>query len=221
MEDQAAKDAAAKQRIIGHMNADHHDSVVRYLEHFHGQSAWSAYSGKIADVTLRDITFKSDAGTFKTQFNPPMTSFREARERLVALDKECVQALGRSDISIREWPALQGWNFWQFVTLTATFLVFSRRDNFAPNSLASSILPDVIRKFNYTIQPWLFMGLVLIHSAEAVHMATGRLKKHNVNVRSLVYWQWVGDTLIEGFGAFIRFDKLVRQKQAAKAQQKH
>ncbi|TKX24037.1 hypothetical protein C1H76_3605 [Elsinoe australis] len=221
MDDQATKDAAAKQRIIGHMNADHHDSVVRYLEHYHGQSAWSAYSGKITDVSLSDITFQSEAGSFKTVIEPPMASFREARERLVAMDKECVAALDRSDITIREWQPPYGWYLALFVTVSVTFLAFSTRSNFALDSLFAAILPDFFRKFCYAIQPYLLVFLLVVHGAETFTMASGRLKRHNVNIRTLVYWQWVGDTFIEGVGAFNRFDKLVRQKQIAKAQQKH
>ncbi|KAG8627133.1 hypothetical protein KVT40_004616 [Elsinoe batatas] len=221
MDDQATKDAAAKQRIISHMNADHHDSVVRYLEHYHKQSSWSAYSARITDVTLSDITFQSDAGRFSTPLNPPMTSFREARERLVAMDKECVQALGRSDITIRDFETPYGWYLYLFIIVSATFVAFSRRANFAPNSLAAAIMPDVLRRFNYAIQPYLLFGLFAIHGTEAYVMANGRLKKHNVNMRTKTFWLWVGDAFIEGFGSFHRFDKIVKEKQAAKAQQKH
>lgn len=40
MDDQATKDAAAKQRIVSHMNNDHHDSVRQTWEastHFRGR----------------------------------------------------------------------------------------------------------------------------------------------------------------------------------------
>ncbi|PNS16901.1 hypothetical protein CAC42_4865 [Sphaceloma murrayae] len=221
MAEQAAKDEVAKARIIGHMNADHHDSVIRYLEHYHGQSAWAAATGKITDISLSDITLQSQAGTFKTAIEPAMASFREARERLVAMDKECVQRLGRSDITVRDWQAPYGWTLGLFVTMSAAFVAFSRRANFAPGSFAAAVLPDALRSFCFANQPWVLAFMAVVHGAEAYTMATGRLKRHNVSIRSLAFWQWIADTFIEGFGAFNRFDKLVRDKEIAKAQQKH
>jgi hypothetical protein len=35
-------------------------------------------------------------------------------------------------------------------------------------------------------------------------MATGRLRKHSVNMQTGVWWQWLGSTFIEGFGSFKR-----------------
>lgn len=139
-----------------------------------------------------------------------MASFREARERLVAMDKECVAALDRSDITIREWQPPYGWYLALFVTVSVTFLAFSTRSNFAPNSLFAAFLPDFFRKFCYAIQPYLLVFLLVVHGAETFTMASGRLKRHNVNIRTLIYWQWVGDTFIEGVGAFNRWLFIVR-----------
>merc|ERR1712072_128034 len=90
MADQQAKDEAAKNRIISHMNADHHDSIVRYLEHFCKIPSWTADSGKMTDIDLRSMTFSCGGGrkTYSITLNPPMTSYRDARERAVQLDQQ-------------------------------------------------------------------------------------------------------------------------------------
>ncbi|KAF2157788.1 hypothetical protein K461DRAFT_274018 [Myriangium duriaei CBS 260.36] len=215
------KDAAAKARIISHMNADHHDSVVRYLENYHHLSHWTATSGHITDITLSTLTIASSSGSHSIPFDPPMSSFRDARERLVVMDKECVAALGRSDITVREWVVPRGVFLALFIIVSTTFIAFSLRSNFAPSGIFAPFLPSFFRRFCHAIQPVVFYGMLAIHASEAVYMARGRLRKHNVNVRSAVYWQWVGDAFIEGFGAFFKFDELVRRKRVEKERQKH
>ena len=46
MADQAAKDSAAQQRIVNHMQADHHDSVsvTQWLTLYHTTDAWPRLS---------------------------------------------------------------------------------------------------------------------------------------------------------------------------------
>lgn len=46
--DPAAAELAAKTRIITHMNNDHQDSLVRYLEAYHNLSSFTARNAKIA-----------------------------------------------------------------------------------------------------------------------------------------------------------------------------
>ena len=73
------------------------------MENYHHVSSWTAYDAKISDITLEKLTFSCAGKTYVTPFNPPMTSYREARERVVEMDKECVSALGRSDITISQY----------------------------------------------------------------------------------------------------------------------
>lgn len=98
---QNAADEAAKQRIISHMNKDHHDSVqspslktshwyilideqiVRYLEHYAKLPSWTAYDGAVADISLDSMTMTCGSRTHRIPFDPPMASYRDARERVV------------------------------------------------------------------------------------------------------------------------------------------
>ena len=134
-----------------------------------------------------------------------MTSYREARERLVDMDKDCVTALGRSDITVREYTFPTGWHLALFCTVSATLMAFSLRSNFAAHGMIARLVPDAFRRFCWTIQPYLFWGMILIHGAETANMARGRLIKHNVNMNDANYWKWLGDCFIEGVGAYDRF----------------
>ena len=178
--------------------------VVRYLEHYHNIPSFLAYGGRITDVTLDRVTFACRGHTYDTPLKPAMTSYREARERLVDMDKQCVHALGRSDITVREYTVPRGFYLALFITVCVTLVAFSRKDNFAPGGLIASLVPDAFRRFCSTIQPFLFYGMLALHGAEAVHMGRGRLSKHNVNIRAPVYWLWTADCFVEGVGAYHR-----------------
>ncbi|KAH0363578.1 hypothetical protein KCU65_g7322, partial [Aureobasidium melanogenum] len=221
MSDQASKDAAAKARIITHMNADHHDSVIRYLENYHHLPGYQAYKGKISDVSFEYIAFECAGMNYRTPLDPPMSSFREARERLVQMDKECIEALDRSDITIKEFIAPTGLYLVLFVIVSTTLVAFRTRTNFEPGTFISAVVPKSFARFCWTIQPLIWYGMLVIHGAETWNMARGRLRKHNVNIRSRVWWLWIATTFIEGVGAYNRFDKMVQKKRAEKDKQKH
>lgn len=223
MSDQASKDETAKNRIITHMNADHHDSVsrysrarksvhllmkdpkvVRYLENYHHLPGYQAYQGKITDASLEYIAFECAGMKYRTALDPPMTSFRDARERLVQMDRECLKALDRSDITIKEYLAPTGWYLALFILVSTVFVAFRTRGNFEAGSIIAAIVPGSFARFCWTIQPFIWYGMLAIHGAETYHMSNGRLKKHNVNIRSQVWWLWMGTTFIEGVGAYNR-----------------
>ncbi|KAG9965685.1 hypothetical protein KCU61_g1292, partial [Aureobasidium melanogenum] len=221
MSDQASKDAAAKARVISHMNADHHDSVIRYLENYHHLPSYQAYNGRISDVSLEYIAFECAGMNYRTPLDPPMSSFREARERLVQMDKECIEALDRSDITIKEFIAPTGLYLVLFVIVSTTLAAFRTRTNFESGSFISAMVPNSFARFCWTIQPLIWYGMLAIHGAETWYMARGRLRKHNINIRSRVWWLWTATTFIEGVGAYNRFDKLVQKKRAEKDKQRH
>lgn len=131
-----------------------------------------------------------------------MKNYREARERLVEMDKACREALGVSDIAVRRWLAPKGLTLGVWCMTAVIIVVFSRRANLE-TSLAY-MLPEWFRAFCWRAQPFVFWFIALAHSLEMVVMARGRLVKHSVNARSIVYWQWLGDVAVVGFGAFLR-----------------
>lgn len=178
--------------------------VIRYLESYHHLPGYQAYNGKISDVSLEYIAFECAGMNYRTPLDPPMSSFREARERLVQMDKECLEALGRSDITIKEFIAPTGWYLVLFGIVSTTLVAFRTRANFESGSFISAVVPQSFARFCWTIQPLIWYGMLAIHGAETWNMARGRLRKHNVNIRSRVWWLWIATTFIEGVGAYNR-----------------
>nr|POE83326.1 hypothetical protein CFP56_69332 [Quercus suber] len=220
-DDAAAKDNAAKARIINHMNADHHDSVIRYLEHYCHLPSRAAYDGRMNGVDLNGMSFVCQSKLHRVAFTPPLTSYRDVRERVVEMDKICRSALGRSEITVSEFVPPTGLNRVPFVAVVATFLGYSQRWWFGRGEVVERVLGAGFAAFSWRIQPWLFWGMVVVHSAEAVYFAMGKLRRHSVNSRSAVWWKWVIFTFVEGFFATLRFDRLVKAKRDAKEKQKH
>lgn len=145
-----------------------------------------------------------------------MTSYREARERVVELDKECRGALNQSDVTVQHYVPPTGLYAIEFIVISATFLGYSQRWWFAPGGPVEQYLGRGFANFSWTIQPWLLSGLFLIHGAEMIYFAAKKLPKHSVNVRSRLWWLWTASSFIEGQFAYKRFDQHVsnqREKQ--------
>ena len=225
MADQAAKDAAAKQRIITHMNTDHQDSLIRYLEHFCHVSSFSARNAKLADITFDSITILASNGKPHTiPIKPPMTSWSEARPRVVAMDAEAVAGLNRSNITVKKFRGPKGVMGVVFVAAAVTFVVFSKRSNFEPGALVYDTVMRHVPNFNkfcHTIQPLVLYPMIALHSWEAYNMDQTRLEKHSIPRFSKLWWKWIFMTFIGGIGLFKSFDSIVEEEEAKKANAKH
>ena len=227
MTDSSSKDAIAKQRIITHMNADHQDSLVRYLEYYCHVSSYSARSARLEDISFNSLTLKSspNGGSIYTiPIDPPMISWSEARERVVAMDAEAVAGLERSNITVKKYKRPKGFKALVFVAAACSFVVFSKRSNFQPGSLFyDAVLRHVpaFAEWCYKIQPMVIYPMIVIHSGEAAYMVQSRLDKHTVPRFSKLWWKWVLSTFVEGFGAFVRFDQIVKGEDERRAKVKH
>ncbi len=225
MADQAAKDAAAKQRIITHMNTDHQDSLIRYLEHFCHVSSFSARNAKLADITFDSLTILASNGKPHTiPIKPPMTSWSEARPRVVAMDAEAVAGLNRSNITVKKFRGPKGVMGVVFVAAAVTFVVFSKRSNLEPGALVYDTVMRHVPNFNkfcHTIQPLVLYPMIALHSWEAYNMDQTRLEKHSIPRFSKLWWKWIFMTFIGGIGLFKSFDSIVEEEEAKKANAKH
>ena len=150
-----------------------------------------------------------------------MRSYREARERVVQLDKEALAGLGQSSITITDFSPPTGLWALEFAIITATFLAYSQRWWFAQGEIVDQVLGSGFARFSWTIQPWLITPMLVLHAAEIVYFMKYKLLKHSVNPRTSLFWKWSATTFIEGVFAFNRFDRLVAKKREEKAKQKH
>ena len=165
--------------------------LIRYLEHYCKLPSWKAYDGKMAEVDLNGMTFSCGNNTHRIPLNPPMTSYREARERAVAMDKESLNGLGKSDITVKEFVPPHDFYALDFLVIAATFIAYSQRWWFGQGEIVEQVLGPMFASFCWTIQPWLISAMLLIHGSEAVFIAMPLLRKHSVNVRTRIWWQWM------------------------------
>ena len=215
---------AIKGRIISHMNKDHQDSLVRYLEYFCGLSSFSARNACLDDVSLSALTMTANGNKYDVPIRPPMTDWSQVRPRVVAMDSEAVAGLGRSSITVKTYVKPYGFMLVIFIAAFLTFVNFSRRENFAPGSLLyDSILKYAPRfaKFCWTVQPLVIYPMILLHGWEASYMARSRLLKHNVPIGSRLWLTWVCSSFIEGYGSFVRFDAVVEEERLRKDKSAH
>lgn len=224
MADEAAEEAAARERIIRHMNSSHQDSLIRYLEHFRGVSSFLARKAHLEDITFSSMTINSVGRRYDIPITPSMTAWSEVRPRVVAMDAEAVEGLGRSPVTVKKYVRPYGFMLVVFVACALTFVCFSRPTNFKPGSLLyDSILKHVpqFAKFCWQVQPLVIYPMLVLHMGEAIYMARSRLSKHTVPFGSQLWLSWVCSTFIEGFGSFVRFDTLVKEEESRRANAKH
>jgi putative heme iron utilization protein len=90
--------AAARERILGHMNEDHADSVLAYAKHFAGRASATAATLAGLDQNGMDIVVTEPAGdaSVRVEFKTPLADAAEAHHVLVAMSKEATAALRAS-----------------------------------------------------------------------------------------------------------------------------
>ena len=150
-----------------------------------------------------------------------MASYREARERVVQMDKEAVAALGQSSITVTEFlPATGLWAL-PFAVISAAFVGFSQRWWFEPGSLFEQILGSGFAQFCWTVQPYIIAFMLFMHTTEMAYFMQNKLAKHGVNPRTPLFWKWAFTVFVEGYFGFMRFNGHVAKKREEKAKQKH
>lgn len=221
-------DAAAKGRIIKHMNGDHGSSLSLYLQHYCKLSAGASRGAQLEDISFNSLTIKSKHGkTYIIPIEPPMTSWSDARPRVVEMDRVAREALDISPIRITSYiPPTSIFHLTVFGLCIFTFAIFGLTSY-------NKIVPGTW--FYDTILPWfpggprmfvelartIAMPVVGLHALEAWYMDKTRLRKYGVDKGSALWWKWIASCFIEGFGCFQRIDADVKKKTAEQAAKKH
>ncbi|KAF2432048.1 hypothetical protein EJ08DRAFT_631244 [Tothia fuscella] len=216
----SSTDEAAKQRIIKHMNEDHHDSVVRYAEHYAQVSRFGSRNATVKDVSLDKLIINAGGSTHDIPLKPPMSSWREARERFVEMDQESIAGLDRSKITIGEYRAPRSiYHVVIFGLCLGTYLLLSREANVLPGSVLYELVFKhfpAFAEFVLRVRLWVLIPMVVIHLGEA-YVMNGRLELHSVPLFSRIWWLWMVSSFIEGVGSFQRIDAIVKEKTAKQA----
>lgn len=153
-----------------------------------------------------------------------MTSWSDARPRVVAMDAEAVAGLNRSNITVKKYTLPVGL-MWLHIIFTLTVLiVLWRPENLHPGS---SVYDHVLvhgpgfARFCLQVRWLVFFVVFTFHPAEALYMHTSRLRKHTVPTFSALWWMWMASCSVEGYTAFIRFNRIVAEEERKKADAKH
>jgi cupin 2 domain-containing protein len=82
--------AAASERILEHMNADHADSLLDYARVLRGLAGATAAKMTSVDAAGFDVEAETETGArqLRFPFDPPVADARDAREALVAMAHE-------------------------------------------------------------------------------------------------------------------------------------
>ena len=136
-----------------------------------------------------------------------------------------LKGLDVEDVRVERYTLPNRW--WQWclgVAVALTMTTFPFRDQLHPDSgsIISQIwsiggLVPMNAVLAYKLSPVVWPLTMVVHLGEAGYMAWGRLRKHQVEMFSKVWWMWVADNFVEGFGAWRRFDEVVeglREEQA-------
>ncbi|KAE8374029.1 hypothetical protein BDV26DRAFT_270747 [Aspergillus bertholletiae] len=218
------KSASSKNFIISHMNADHQKSLAMYLRVYCHVADGDAKAARLEDISLSDLLISAKGTRYSVPLDPPMNSFSETRQRVVAMHKECLRQLGLSDITIKEYRGPRGWEVVNFAVVVATLIVFSRGSNFLPGSLLYETAGldrfPAFTQFCHTVQPIPNTLLLGIHAIEVVLMAVRRLKPYGVPFMSGVWFAWLATIMIEGVWAFRRFDRMVKEEEVKREHRK-
>lgn len=177
------------------------------------------------DIDLNQIKFSCGGQTSTITFDPPMKTLREARERLVQMDKDTLRILGRSDITVTRYipPYVKLGHLFNFTQCMLVYLLLPRGANFRPGSLLyDSVLSMVPAFARFVLQVrWIVLPIMLaIHVTEASFMAK-KVKRHGLSSADTIWWMWVGSSFVEGVTAFWRLDGLIAEKQKEKDAKKH
>jgi hypothetical protein len=224
MADDAGKSMAAKSRIINHMNADHKDTLVAYLEHYCHLPYSMAKSAQLESIDLDHMIIDASKTRYFVPLDPPMKALSEARQRTVEMDDEAIEGLGRSKIIVDEYRFPSGPYLIIFgLILVAWAMNYSGR-NFVPGAFFyEKILRGnelLARVFSFT-QPLTLFIMVSVHTVESIWFDWSRLSKHKVKRFRLMWCLWMGSCLLEGRGPLVRFDSVVRSKIEQKKNKLH
>lgn len=220
-----------QQQICAHMNADHRETLGFFLQVYCHVSPTEAKSAELEEIRLSGMTITTTTSNcppstaqkthYFVPFEPELSSISQVRQQVVSMHHHSLNALGRSDITITEYRPPTGFPAVVFTACILTFTAFARRANFEEgSSLYSLVLRHVpgFAVFCHTIQPLLMTLMIGIHLSEAMYLWFYRLKPHGIAFGSRLWFCWFVNDFIEGFTVLKRFDALVAEERAKKAQ---
>lgn len=140
------------------------------------------------------------------------------------MDAEAVAGLNRSNITVKKYAPPVGLMWLHLCLVIVVMSIFPRRENFLPGSLVYDnllVYTPGFARFALQMRPLTLFLMLSLHPGEALYMHMSRLQKHTVPTFSVLWWKWFMSTFVEGYPAFIRFNRIVREEEIKKANAKH
>ncbi|KAF8610696.1 hypothetical protein BDV93DRAFT_23675 [Ceratobasidium sp. AG-I] len=220
-----------KDRIIRHMNEDHHASLADYLQYYAKASAKEAATAELVDINTAGMTItritepNGPPRPVVIPIDPPMESLKQARERLVAMAYESMEGLGRSRWKIKSFPtpSLAG-VIYGVISCTIVTILLNPDSTLRPGAnFRRTVLldSDVVARSLYTYQREIrsiIMGSAVYNASMRVRR---RLQRHSYDSGWLVWISWLFAGLIEGPVACVSFDKAIQKAEAEASGKKH
>ncbi|KAF1836009.1 integral membrane protein-like protein [Decorospora gaudefroyi] len=182
-------------------------------------------TAQMVDIDLDQMKISCGGQQAVIAFDPPMKALREARERLVQMDKDALRTLGRDDISITGFvPAYsRPSHLWNFTQCLLSLIFLPQPTVWQPGSLLYGNILYLVPWFaNFGARYGWFLWLLMvpIHLTEGVIMAR-KLGRHGCTFLDAVWWKWMGTCVVEGFTSFARLNELIEGKRKEKEAKKH
>lgn len=229
--------SGTKARILTHMNKDHQLALYDYLNYYLNRNEFNPEDPKtsveIVDIDASSILLKytypgsPNKQLAKLPINPPMRddSLKDARQALVGMARNAAESRGYAVFQILEWRPLGAGPTAPrdcFVFALALSLVVPHLRSFIYSTLATSVLgwanpahdavewSPVMGPIIGFVQNWPWAPLILmytVHIAEAFTVMAAKVRKYRVPKPQK--YCWILSTIVEGFPALLRFNRLV------------
>ncbi|KAG5663694.1 hypothetical protein KAF25_006279 [Fusarium avenaceum] len=209
-------DDARRNRILSHMNKEHTREISYYLRHYTRLSASAASSPTLKDIDLNGMTIKSQDGKdHYVPFTPPLSTWAEVKERIVAMANTARESLGLSDVIVTAYTPPEGFGI--FVTGAVLFYFFcaAALPWVQPGTRIWELLNDGFpggATFFHWLVNAIFWPVIAIHTVECFFFDR-KLQRHGVERFSRQWLLWLANCFFEGFPAFQRLDGIVARKQ--------
>ncbi|KGO38815.1 protein of unknown function DUF2470 [Penicillium expansum] len=206
---------SSKDFIIKHMNADHQESLILFLQAYCGITSTQAKNAHLEELSTSNLIITAHGTRYSVPIEPAMKNYSEARGRMVAMHKESLKRLGRSEITLTEYRAPRGIQAVIFVLCALFYVTCFQRSNLQPGS-------DLYEYLELQRVPW-FPRLVCIlqpyvvgiHIIETVALVVTQLKPLNVPVLSGLWWKWVASCFTPPSIANMGISRDSRHKRSA------
>lgn len=208
-----------KDRIIQHMNNDHSESILLFLQHFSQVTLQDANGARIDDISLSQMRITTpDKKSYLIPIDPPMKSWAEVRQRMKEMDSIARKALGLSNVRLNTYkPPTPPLHLFMFCLCTSIyfscFLI-----NWGASSVPGTILSYILQKRfpgglerSRSLVNKATLSLLACHTAETWYMDRSRLGKYGIRRGTTLWWCWVSSCMIEGIGSFRRLDAEVKR----------